>query len=166
MGRALATAFVLLPLMLAEARSPDGPERLIERVAADFISTASQSWTDYRVCEHRSKSDNKRAFLRKSFGKKLFPASARVDWKELQVSEEGASSSLHLGLTAVTFQEQREAAAAHAQLSTTAQPYLKNTKILTQYKALLHGSTVLIVYSETFSHEVLQRFLAGVSLPQ
>lgn len=163
MGRALAAALVLLPLMLAEAQSPGGPERLLERIAAEFISTASQSWKDYRVCEHRPKVDDKRAFLRKSFGKKLFPASARVDWKELQVREEGASSSLHLGLVAVTFQEQREAAAVHAQLSAAAQPYLKNTKILTQYKALLQESTVLIAYSETFSHEVLQRFMAGVS---
>ncbi|WPB74136.1 hypothetical protein KYC5002_34530 [Archangium violaceum] len=118
------------------------------------------------VCEHRSKTDDKRAFLRRSFGEGLFPASASVRWKELRVSEEGASSSLHLGLVAVAFQEQAEAAGVYARLTAAEQPYLKKTKILTQYKALIRGRTVLVVYSETFSHEALQHFFASVTPPQ
>lgn len=166
MARALAIALVIIPFFLAAAQSHDEPGRLLERVATDFIATASQSWSDFRVCEHRSKTDDKRAFLRKSFGKELFPANANIHWKELRVSEEGVPTSLHLGLIAVSFQAPKEADGAHASLAAAEQPYLKNTKILTQYKALLHGNTVLIVYSESFSHETLQRFFAAVALPQ
>jgi hypothetical protein len=165
MARALTIALVLIPILFAEARSPDGPERLLEQVAEGFIALASQSWSDFSVCEHRSKSDDKRAFLHKSFGRELFPASASIAWKELQTSEEGASSTLHLGLIAVTFQDPKEAIGVHTRLTAAKHPYLKNTKILTRYKALLQGSTVLIVYSETYLHEALQRFFTAVALP-
>jgi hypothetical protein len=165
MTRALAAALALAPVFLAAAQGRDEPGRLIERVAADFIDAASQPWSDFSICEHRSKTDDTRAFLHKSFGKGLFPASASVNWKELQVGEEGASSSLHLGLVAVTFREQSEAIRAHSRLQAAEEPYLKGTKILTRYKALLRGSTVLIIYSETFSHEALQRFFATLALP-
>lgn len=165
MARALMTALVLIPLFLAAAQSPDVPERQLERIAEDFITLASQSWADFNVCDHRSKADNKRAFLQKSFGKELFPASMSVTWKELQVSEEGASSALHLGIVAVTFQDPEKASEVHSRLSATERPYLKNTKISTRYKSLLRKSTVFIIYSETFHHETLQRFFAAVSLP-
>jgi hypothetical protein len=166
MARAFATALVLVPLFLAAAQGHDEADHLIERVAAAFIDGASQSWSDFRVCELRSKKDDKRAFLHKNFGKELFPDSASVKWKELRVNEEGASGSLHLGLVAVTFREQGEAARAHTQLTGAEHPYLKKAKILTQYKALIRENTVLVVYSETFSHKALQRFFAAVTLPQ
>lgn len=166
MAGAFATALVIVPFVLAVAQGPDEPSRLMERVAEDFIGEASKPWSDFRVCEHRSRVDDKRSFLRKSLGEELFPSTARIAWKELRVSEEDASSSLHLGLAAVTYQSEKEANKVHTLLKAAEQPYLRNTKILTQYKALLRGSTVLIVYSETFRHEALQRFLTALALPQ
>jgi hypothetical protein len=165
MSRALATAFVIIPLFLATAQGHDTPERLVERTASEFTDVVSQSWSNFRVCEHRSKTDDKRSFLRKSFGKALIPASASVHWKELRVGEEGASGSLHLGLVAVTLQEQGAAAGVHTHLMAAEHPYLKGTKILTRYKPLIRGNTVLILYSETFSNEAVQRFFEAVALP-
>lgn len=94
------------------------------------------------------------------------PASASVDWRELNVSEEGATTSLHLGLIAITFSTPDEATQLYTRLSGVEQPYLKNTVVLTQYKALLRAKTVLLLYSETFVHETLVRFFAGAKLPE
>ena len=164
MTRALVTALILAPLFSSVAQGLEGPERLMGQVASDFIGIASRSWQDFSIREHRSKTEDKRAFLSKSFEKELFPAGASVGWKELHVKEEGAFSSLHLGLIAVTFQDQKEATRVHARLAATKQPFLEGTKILTRYKAMLYGNTVLILYSETFSHQALRDFFATVTL--
>lgn len=164
MIRVLVTTLILAPLLSASAQGGAGPERLMAQVASDFIDAATRSWQDFDVCEHRSKTEDKRAFLSKSFGKELFPASASVSWRELHVREEGASASLHLGIIAVTFQEQAEAAKVHARLMAAKEPFLEGTKILTRYKALLRTNMVLILYSETFSHQALRDFLAMVAL--
>jgi hypothetical protein len=158
------------PSAAAEPPSPPAPglfapPKLLEHVEEDFIAVASQSWTDFKVCDHRSKTDDKRSFLRQSFEAAL-PATAQVHWKELSVSEAGASSSLHLGLVAITFPTPDEAAPLYNQLSNAEQPYLRNTKILTQYKALRRANTVVLIYSETFLQEALVRFFATVQLPQ
>ncbi|WP_225411149.1 hypothetical protein [Stigmatella hybrida] len=141
------------------------PQKLIEQVAEDFIALASQAWVDFKVCDHRSKTDDKRSFLSQSFEAAL-PATAQVHWKELSVGEEGAPSSLHLGLIAITFPTQEEATPLYTQLSRAEQPYLRNTKILTQYKALRRANTVVLIYSETFVQEALVRFFATAQLPQ
>jgi len=166
MTNVLVTALILVPFVGAAAQGTEGPERLIEQAASAFIDVAAQSWEDFSVCEHRSKTDDKRVFLSKRFGKELFPLSATVLWKELTVSEAGAASALHLGLIALTFQDQKEAVETHTRLTTGKEPFLRGTKILTQYKALVHNNTVLILYSETFNHKKLRDFFATITLKQ
>ncbi|MBM7112510.1 hypothetical protein [Archangium primigenium] len=163
MTHSIVAALLLLPLLVTAApRQEDSASALLDQFAADFIETASRSWSDYRVCEYRSKTDDKRDFLGRSFGRDVFPANAHIRWKELQVSETGDSRSLHLGLVAVTFQDPAAANRVYAQLAAEPQPYLLKTKIRTRYKALIRGDSVVILYSETHGHESLKRFFEAV----
>lgn len=153
---------VALLLITTPACANSTGRTLTNDVKKKFVAHSSLYWDNFQVCEVYSKNEDKRAFIARTFGGEYISEAKTIDWKEIFIREEGASSGLHLGVVALGYPDEKIATKMHKFATSDNTKFFDNTIILTKYTALRRGNVVIFLYSETFLDDKLKSFFEQI----
>lgn len=153
---------VALLLIMTPACANSTGRTLTNDVKKKFVAHSSLYWDNFQVCEVYSKNEDKRAFIARTLGGEYISEAKTIDWKEIFIREEGASSGLHLGVVALGYPDEKIAIKMHKFATSDNSKFFDNTIILTKYTALRRGNVVIFLYSETFLDDKLKSFFEQI----
>ena len=134
-----------------------GSNEWIEEIKLQFINNASAGIGDYQLCEMYSNNENKKDFVERVFQKGATKGMKYIRWKEINLREEAAKSSLHLGIVVIQYTTEEDAKNVTDTVDNNLSNYLAKSLILTQYIALRKNDKVAFIYSETFIDDKIKR---------
>lgn len=153
---------VALLLITTPACANSTGRTLTNEVKEKFVAHSSLYWVNFQVCEVYSKNYDKRAFIASTLGVEYISEAKTIDWKEIFIREEGASSGLHLGVVALEYPDEKIAIKKHKLATSDNSKFFDNTIILTKYTALRRNNVVIFLYSETFLDDKLKSFFEQI----
>lgn len=133
---------------------------ILESVKTKFVKQVTVGMDTYEVSEIYDRNDNKKELLKKALSNKYKPGGETLRHKEIFVKRVDDTSKFHLGVIQLQFTNPKAALEAYKSMfGQQVVGFFDNVKILTQYKALNRGDSVLVIYSETFIDPKVKQFI-------
>ncbi|MCP4118611.1 MAG: hypothetical protein GY737_25105 [Desulfobacteraceae bacterium] len=150
--------FLILSFMFlyctVNAQTPNGLST--ETIKNEFVELVTANWSDFKVCEYYSSTEDKKKFIEQSIDHSLTSGSENIAYKEIYVTNQDSGETLHLGIAIVHYSISDQKNPIDTQIKKHG--FLKNTKILTKYMLKKIDAKLFIYYSETFIDEKVKKY--------
>ncbi|CAM2005243.1 hypothetical protein [Acanthopleuribacter pedis] len=130
-----------------------------DRIRATFVAHISADWDGYQLSEYHQQGPHAEKYVSRHLHADLLIGLQSVTKTDYFLARDPEHYRHHLGILSLSYEAEAAATRAAKHLQHIQPPFLRQTLIQTRFMIIQHQTDLLILYSETYLHPKLKRFL-------